>query len=94
MRSMVMQVVVLTLVCLISALALALVNDLTEERIAEQKRLAMLQAVVTALTCGDLECDNDPSRDMAPPIPEWKEDDGTQQRHEFPPRLTGRVARG
>ena len=76
MRSTVMLVVVLTLVCLISALALALVNNLTEDRIVEQKRLARLRAVSEALLHGDVECDNDPSKDEIT-IPEWKEKDGT-----------------
>jgi electron transport complex protein RnfG len=79
MRSTVMLVVVLTLVCLISALALALVNGLTEERIAEQKRLAELRAVSEALLHGGIVCDNDPSRD-AITIPEWKGKDGTPKR--------------
>ena len=79
MRSTVMLVVVLTLVCLISALALALVNGLTEERIAEQKRLAELRAVSEALLHGGIVCDNDPSRD-AITIPGWKGKDGTPKR--------------
>jgi electron transport complex protein RnfG len=79
MRSTVMLVVVLTLVCLISALALALVNGVTEDRIDEQKRLAELRAVSEALLHGGIVCDNDPSRD-AITIPEWKEKDGTSKR--------------
>ena len=77
MRSTVMLVVVLTLVCLISALALALVNGVTQDRIAEQKRLAELRAVSEALR--GIVCDNDPSRD-AIAIPEWKGKDGTSKR--------------
>jgi electron transport complex protein RnfG len=77
MRSTVMLVVVLTLVCLISALALALVNSVTEDRIAEQKRLAELRAVSEALR--GIVCDNDPSRD-AITIPEWKGKDDTPKR--------------
>ena len=79
MRSIVMLVVVLTLVCLISALALALVNGLTEERIAEQRRLARLRAVEVALPRDYMECDNDPSQDVAV-ISEWKEKDGTPKK--------------
>ncbi len=76
MRSTVMLVVVLTLVCLISALALALVNNLTEDRISEQKRLAKLRAVAEALPRDDVQYDNDPSQDVLT-ISEWKEKDGT-----------------
>ena len=79
MRSMVMLVVVLTLVCLVSALALALVNRVTEDRIAEQKRLARLRAVTEALPRDDVQYDNDPSKDVAE-ISEWKEKDGTPKR--------------
>jgi electron transport complex protein RnfG len=71
-----MLVVVLTLVCLISALALALVNSFTEERIEEQKRLAKLRAVSEALPQEDVEYDNDPSKAVMT-ISEWKEKDGT-----------------
>ena len=76
MRSTVMLVVVLTLVCLVSALALALVNSFTEDRIAEQKRLAKLRAVAEALPRDDVQYDNDPSEDVIT-ISEWKEKDGT-----------------
>ncbi len=69
MRDTVVLVVVLTLVCLISALALALVNDLTEDRIAEQKRLAKLRAVKEVLP-------RDASQEVSS-VPEWKEKDGT-----------------
>lgn len=77
MRSTIMLVVVLTLVCLVSALALALVNGLTEERIVEQKRLAELRAVSEALK--HVVCDNDPSRDSVS-ITGWKEKDGMPKR--------------
>ena len=69
MRSTFILVVVLTLVCLISALALALVNNLTKDRIAEQKRLAKLRAVEEVLP-------RDSSQDVLS-VPEWKEKDGT-----------------
>ena len=69
MRSTVILIVVLTLVCLISALALALVNNLTEERIIEQKRLAKLRAVKEVLP-------RDASQEVSS-VPEWKEKDGT-----------------
>ncbi|MFC1714317.1 RnfABCDGE type electron transport complex subunit G [Candidatus Poribacteria bacterium] len=76
MRSTVMLVVVLTLVCLISALALAFVNNLTEDRIAAQKLAAKLRAVEEALPRDDLQYDNNPSQDISS-ISEWKEKDGT-----------------
>ena len=79
MRSMVTLVVVLTLVCLISALALALVNGLTEDRIAEQKRLARLRAVAEALPRDDVGYDNDPSEDMTTTT-EWRERDGALKK--------------
>lgn len=79
MRSTVILIFVLTLVCLISALALALVNNLTEDRIIEQKRLAELRAVVAALTCGDFVCDNDPSEDIMT-IPGWNAEDGVPSK--------------
>jgi len=79
MRSTVTLVFVLTLVCLISALALALVSNLTEDRIIEQKRLAELRAVVAALTCGDFVCDNDPSKDVMT-IPGWNAKDGSPRK--------------
>ena len=78
MRDTIMLVVVLALVCIISALALALVNNLTEDRIIEQKRLVRLQAVAAALPRGDLQYDNDPSKDTIK-IPEWKEKDGSSR---------------
>ncbi len=76
MRSTVMLVVVLTLVCLISALALALVNNLTADRIAEQRRLARLRAVSEALPRDDVHYDNDPSASVVS-VSQWKEKDGT-----------------
>ena len=79
MRSTVMLVVVLTLVCLISALALALVNSITEDRIAEQKRLAELRAVSEALPRDSVNYDNDPSKDVIA-VTQWKTKDGTPKR--------------
>ena len=79
MRSTVMLVVVLTLVCLISAFALALVNGLTEDRIAEQKRLAELRAVEVALPRDYIECENDPSQDVAT-VSDWKDADGAPKK--------------
>lgn len=76
MRSTLILVVTLTLVCIISALALALVNILTEDRIAEQKRMAKLRAVKAALPQDELQYDNDPSKDTIM-IPQWSERDGT-----------------
>jgi electron transport complex protein RnfG len=68
-----MPVLVLTLVCLVSALALALVNNLTEERIAEQRRRAKLRAVTEALPRDDVQYDNDPSQDVST-ISQWEEE--------------------
>ena len=79
MRSMVTLVIVLTLVCLISALALALVNGLTDDRIAEQKRLARLRAVAEALPRDDVGYDNDPSEDITTAT-QWRERDGTLKK--------------
>lgn len=79
MRSTVMLVVVLTIVCLISALALALVNSITEDRIAEQKRLAELRAVSEALPRDSVNYDNDPSKDVIT-VTQWKTKDGTPKR--------------
>jgi electron transport complex protein RnfG len=79
MRSTVMLVVVLTLVCLISALALALVNGVTKDRIAEQKRLAELRAVSEALPRNSVGYDNDPSKDVIA-VTQWKTEDGSPKR--------------
>lgn len=76
MRSTLSLVLALTIVCLISALALALVNGITEDRILEQKRLAKLRALSEALPKDILHYDNDPSKDMVE-ITDWKEKDGT-----------------
>lgn len=79
MRSAVMQVVVLTLVCIISSLALALVNDLTKEKIEYQRELAESRAVEAALLSGDLQCDNRPSED-AIKISDWKDENGDPKK--------------
>jgi electron transport complex protein RnfG len=79
MRSAVMQVVILTLICAISALALALVNDLTEERIIEQKQMAERRAVESALLHGGMKCDNKPSEN-AIVIADWKDENGDPKK--------------
>lgn len=79
MRSTVMLVVVLTLVCLVSALALALVNSVTKDRIIEQKRLAELRAVSEALPRNSVGYDNDPSKDVIA-VTQWKTKDGAPKR--------------
>lgn len=89
MRSTIILIFVLTLVCLISAMALALVNNLTEDRIIEQKRLAELRAVKAALTSGGLQFDNDPSKDIITEE-EWKEKDGTPKKV-YQGKLNGKV---
>ena len=75
MRESLMLVIVLTIVCLLSALALALVNNITASRIIEQKRISQLNAVKKALPYNKLLYDNDPGKDMVR-IEEWKEKDG------------------
>ncbi len=80
MRSAVMQVVVLTLVCIISSLALALVNNLTEERIAEQKRLAESRAVEAALPEDAVQCNNRPISEDAIRISDWKDENGDPKK--------------
>ncbi|MCG2677708.1 electron transporter RnfG, partial [bacterium] len=59
MRESLRLVVVLTLVCLIAALALAGVDRLTKEPRLEQKRLARLRAIRAVLP----PFDNDPLKD-------------------------------
>ncbi len=59
MRESLRLVVVLTLVCLIAALALAGVDRLTKEPRLEQKRLAQLKAIKSVLPLFD----NDPLKD-------------------------------
>ena len=76
MRGTLSLVLTLTIVCLASALALALVNNITEDRIAEQKRLEKLRAVSEALPKDSLQYDNDPSKDTVE-IRDWKEKDRT-----------------
>ena len=57
MRDIVELVVVLTAICLISALGLAKVYDITKEPIALQKRIAKMQAVEAVLPPHDNEPD-------------------------------------
>jgi electron transport complex protein RnfG len=59
MRSTVRLIAALTFTCAISALALAVINGLTEEPIAEQKRLAIMRAVQEVLPSFD----NDPAEE-------------------------------
>jgi len=89
MRSAVMQVIILTLICAISALALALVNDLTEERIIEQKQMAERRAVEAALLHGGMKCDNKPSED-AIVMADWKDENGDSKKV-FLGKLEGEV---
>ena len=76
MKNTIMLVVVLTIVCLISALSLALVNNVTASRIAEEKHKTKLRAVLSALPRDQVHYDNDPGKDIVK-IPEWTEKDGT-----------------
>lgn len=76
MRNSIMMVAVLTLVCLLSAMSLALINNITSERIAEQKQKEKLLAISSALPKDQLHYDNDPIKEKAS-ILEWTEKDGT-----------------
>ncbi len=49
MRDIIRLIVVLTLVCVVAAVALAKVYEVTKEPIAEQRRLAKLKAVKAVL---------------------------------------------
>ncbi|MGQ9609691.1 MAG: RnfABCDGE type electron transport complex subunit G [bacterium] len=64
-------VTTLTIVCLLSALLLSLVNSLTVERINEKARIEMLNAVTKSLPRDILQYNNDPSKDILI-IKEWK----------------------
>jgi len=79
MKNTIALVVVLTTVCIISALSLALVNNLTASRIVEAKQKAELRAVSSALPRDQVHYDNDPSKDIVK-IPEWTEKDGTPKK--------------
>jgi electron transport complex protein RnfG len=79
MRDIVVPVFVITVVCLLSSLALALVNNLTEGRIAEQRRLNQRKAVEVALLNSDVRCDQDPSGNVIE-IPEWKDEEGQPKK--------------
>ncbi len=76
MRGSIMMVAVLTIVCFLSAMSLALINNITAERIAEQKQKEKLLAVNSALPKDQLHYDNDPIKDRID-IPEWLDKDGT-----------------
>lgn len=76
MRDTIKIIAVLTIVCVISALALGIVNNITADRIADQRQNAKLKAITSALPSDKVRYDNDPSVDTVK-IPEWKEKDGT-----------------
>lgn len=76
MRESFMMVAILTIVCLLSALSLTLVNNITADRIAEQKQKAKLHAVLSVLPKDRLHYDNDLDKDMMK-IAEWTNKDGT-----------------
>jgi electron transport complex protein RnfD len=61
MKDILRLMVVLTSLCIVSALALAKIYDLTKGPIAHQKRLEVLRAIKTVLP----PYDNEPDRDMA-----------------------------
>ena len=79
MNSKFMMIFVLTLVCLVSAFALAVVNDITAGPIARQKKLAEARSVSAALPKSVLKYDNDPSSDIVT-VPEWKSPDGSPMK--------------
>lgn len=60
MRDILRLIVVLTCICIASAIALAKVYDLTKESIAHQKRLEVVRAIKAVLP----PYDNEPDRDM------------------------------
>lgn len=67
-------VTTLTIVCLLSAFLLSIVNNLTAEKINEQARIEKLRAVTESLPRDILQYDNDPSKDILK-IGEWKDID-------------------
>lgn len=79
MKSEAKMVLTLTFVCLLSGLAIALVNELTEERIVEQKRLAERRAILLAFASGGIICDNDPSIDVVR-LDKWRESEDALKR--------------
>ena len=60
MKDILRLIVVLTCLCIVSAIALAKIYDLTKGPIAHQKRLEVLRAIKTVLPSYD----NEPDRDM------------------------------
>ncbi|HGJ64733.1 TPA: RnfABCDGE type electron transport complex subunit G [bacterium] len=76
MREALMMVIVLTVVCMVSALSLTLINNFTHEKITEQKQKETLKAINASLPVDQLHYNNDPSKDKVN-IPEWTEKDGT-----------------
>ena len=60
MKDILRLIVVLTCLCIVSAIALAKIYDLTKGPIAHQKRLEVLRAIKTVLP----PYDNEPDRDM------------------------------
>ena len=79
MKNEAKMVLTLTFVCLLSGLAIAFVNELTADRIVEQRRLAEREAILLTFSGGGITCDNDPSMDIVS-IDEWKEEEGTLKR--------------
>lgn len=76
MQDTIKMIVVLTIVCVLSALVLGIVNDITADKIAKQRQNAKFKAITSALPSDKVRYDNDPSMDTVI-IPEWKEKDGT-----------------
>jgi electron transport complex protein RnfG len=61
MKDILRLIIVLTCICIVSAIALAKIYDLTKGPIAHQKRLEVLRAIKTVLPSYD----NEPDRDTA-----------------------------
>jgi len=61
MKDVLRLIIVLTCICIVSAIALAKIYDLTKGPIAHQKRLEVLRAIKTVLPTYD----NEPDRDLA-----------------------------
>lgn len=79
MKDLIKMVYTLMLVCMLSGLVIASVNELTKDRIAEAERRAELEAISSSLISGGVIFDNDPIKD-AVWIDKWKEEDKAPKR--------------
>jgi electron transport complex protein RnfG len=78
MKDIFRLIIVLTCICIVSAIALAKIYDLTKEPIAHQKRLEVLRAIKTVLP----PYDNEPDRDFAT-LPMGVEKKGEEIKRSF-----------